>query len=205
MTTGDAHREGGGLETARRCRELVERWLADGSFDARFPEVARLRGVPQPEQYHAEGDAWTHTMLAADAVPDCADSRVFWGVLLHDIGKAETTAFIKGRWRSWGHADAGAEQVPAIMARLGLASLSADVAWLVKHHTFHFSWNLTPGARLSPKQRRFMEHTLFPLLLEVCDADAAGSRGGSDKGVKIGQLADMFGDVTKGWADPPRR
>ncbi len=201
MTAGDVQSACAGLKSTGDCRELLEQWLADGSFDVRLPEVARLRGVPQPEQYHAEGDAWTHTMLAVDAVPDDADPRVFWGVLLHDIGKAETTSFIRGRWRSWGHAEAGAEQVSAIMVRLGLLHFAVDVTWLVKHHTFHFSWNLTPGARLSPKQRRFMEHPLFPLLLEVCDADAAGSRGGSDKGVKIGQLADMYADVTKGWED----
>ncbi|AJE03914.1 HD domain-containing protein [Geobacter pickeringii] len=184
--------------TARRCRELIESWLADGSFDAMLPEVTRLRGVPQPEQYHAEGDAYTHTLLAADAVPGGADARVFWGVLLHDIGKAETTAFIKGRWRSWGHAEAGAQLVPAAMERLGLGDLAADVAWLVKHHTFHFSWNLAPGVRLSRHQRRFMEHPLFPLLLQVCDADAVGSRGGSDKGMKIGLLVDMLLDEAKG-------
>lgn len=202
MTAGNTHSGTAGLETARRCRELIEQWLADGSFDRRLPEVARLRGVLQPEEYHAEGDAFVHTMLATDAVPDDADPRVFWGVLLHDIGKAETTAFIKGRWRSWGHSEAGAEQVPAVMARLGLSEFAADVAWLVRHHTFHFSWNLEPGARLSRNQRRFMDHPLFPLLLEVCDADAAGSRGGSDKGVKIGQLAEMYADVTKGWDEP---
>jgi len=198
MTAGDLHGENGGMETAGHCRALIERWLADGSFDGRLPEVARLRGVPQPEQYHAEGDAFVHTMLAMGAVPDEADPRVFWGVLLHDIGKAETTSFIKGRWRSWGHAEAGAEQVPAVMERLGLPELVADVAWLVRHHTFHFSWNLEPGARLSRNQRRFMDHPLFPLLLEVCDADAAGSRGRSDKGVKVRQLAEMYADVTKG-------
>uniref|UniRef100_A0A831XE87 HD domain-containing protein n=1 Tax=Geobacter metallireducens TaxID=28232 RepID=A0A831XE87_GEOME len=202
MGGADLHGGGGGMAAARHCRLLIEGWLADGSFDGRLPEVARLRGVPQPEQYHAEGDAFVHTMLAMDAVPDDADPRVFWGVLLHDIGKAETTAFIKGRWRSWGHAEMGAELVPAVMARLGLPHLAADVAWLVRHHTFHFSWNLEPGARLSRNQRRFMAHPLFPLLLEVCDADAAGSRGGSDKGVKIGQLAEMYADVTKGWDEP---
>lgn len=199
MGAGNAHTGSGAMESSRRCRELIEGWLADGSFDGRLPEVARLRGVPQPEQYHAEGDAFVHTMLAMAAVADDADPRVFWGVLLHDIGKAETTSFIKGRWRSWGHAEIGAEQVPAVMERLGLPELAADVAWLVRHHTFHFSWNLEPGARLSRNQRRFMEHPLFPLLLEVCAADAAGSRGGSDKGVKIGQLAEMYADVTKGW------
>lgn len=173
---------------------MIEQWLADGSFDVRLPEVARLRGVPQPEEYHAEGDAWTHTMLAAAAVADDADPRVFWGVLLHDIGKAQTTEFIRGRWRSWGHAEAGVRLVRPIMERLGLGELGADVAWLVKHHTFHFSWNLEPGMRLTRNQRRFAENPLFPLLLQVCAADAAGSLGGSDKGMKISRIADMLED-----------
>ncbi|WP_298433297.1 HD domain-containing protein [Geobacter sp.] len=185
------------VTTARRCRELVEEWLVDGSIGARLPEVARLHGVPQPEQFHAEGDAWTHTLLAVAAVPGDADPRVFWGVLLHDIGKAETTAFVRGRWRSRGHAEAGAELVPAAMERLGLGEIAADVAWLVKHHTFHFSWNLTPDVRLSRHQRRFMEHPLFPLLLQVCAADAAGSLGGSDKGMKIALLLDTLPDEAK--------
>lgn len=181
-------------KTARHCRELVDRWLAAGSFDRRLPEVARLRGVPQPEVYHAEGDAFVHTMLALSAVDGGADPRVFWGVLLHDIGKAETTEFISGRWRAWGHAERGAAMVPAVMERLGIPELAADVAWLVRHHTFHFSWNLAPAARLTRNQHRFLDHPLLPLLLEVCRADADGSHGGSDKGDKIEQIADLLND-----------
>src|SRR5512135_414046 len=167
---------------ASQCKELIARWLADGSFDARLPEVAALRGVPQAEEYHAEGDAYVHTMLALEAVADDADQRIFWGVLLHDIGKALTTAFLRGRWRAHGHEEAGADLVPGIMSRLGLAELAADVTWLVKHHDFLLSWNLQPGADLTARQRRFMEHPLFPLLLKVNAADAAASWGASKKG-----------------------
>lgn len=194
MTVGGVSREESVPETARHCRELVAQWIADGSFDRRLPEVARLRGVPQPEVYHAEGDAFVHTMLALSAVDDRADPRVFWGVLLHDIGKADTTEFISGRWRAWGHAERGAAMVPAVMERLGLAELATDVAWLVRQHTFHFSWNLQPAARLTRNQRRFLEHPLLPLLLEVCRADADGSHGGSDKGDKIEQIAELLND-----------
>lgn len=154
----------------------------------------RLHNVPQPEEYHAEGDVYVHTMLAMAAVPDDADPRVFWGVLLHDIGKADTTAFIRGRWRSWGHAEAGSALVPAALDRLGLAELAGDIAWLVRHHTFHFSWNLEAEFRFSRNQRRFLEHPLFPLLLQVCLADADGSHGGSDKGRKIVQIAELLAD-----------
>ena len=182
------------LTTARDRREMIDRWLADGSFDRTLPEVVALRGVPQPEQYHAEGDAYVHTMLALDAVCADADERVFWGVLFHDLGKAVTTEFVKGRWRSYGHSEAGALMVPAIMERLGFPELAADVAWLVKHHTFHFSWHLEPGATLTKNQRRFMQHPLFPLLISVCLADAAGSHGGSDKGLKVEMIADLLMD-----------
>ena len=175
----------------RDCRELIERRRRDGSFDLLLPEVAALRYVPQPEKYHAEGDVLTHTMLALETVEDDADPRVFWGVLLHDIGKATTTVFIDGRWRAHGHAEAGADLVPAIMARIGHPELTKDVAWLVRHHLFHFSWNLRENPRLTKNQRKFMEHPLFPFLLRVCLADAAGSRGG-DKESKILRIAEMY-------------
>lgn len=183
------------MHNAAQCRQLIEEWLADGSFDERLPEVAALRGVPQPEEFHAEGDAFTHTMLAMRAVADDADPRVFWGALLHDIGKALTTQFIHGRWRAFGHAEAGAELVPAVMTRIGLPELSHEVAWLVKHHLFHFSWHYAPGQKLTLKQRRFMEHPLFPFLLEVCAADAAGSLGGSGKGRVIAALYAAWQEI----------
>ena len=178
--------------TARDWKETVRGWLSDGSFDDRLPEVAALRGVPQPEEYHAEGDAFTHTMLAIEAVDDDADQRVFWGALLHDIGKSEKTVFEHGRWRSVGHAEAGADMVPAVMERMGLAYMAHDVAWLVRHHLFHFSWNLGNEVQLTRHQRRFMEHPLFPQLLLVCIADADASYGRSNKGKKIMQIGEIF-------------
>jgi len=173
-------------------RAMVQRWFDDGSFDEKLPEVAALRGVQQSEEYHGEGDAFVHTLLAMEAVADDDDPRVFWGALLHDIGKAEKTFFDGNRWRSVGHAETGAQQVPAIMSRLGLDDLSADVAWLVKHHVFHFSWNLKSESRLTRNQRRFMEHPLFPCLLQVCLADAAASHGLSNKGSKIRMIAEIY-------------
>ncbi len=165
-----------------QCKELLAFWLADGSFSEKLPEVAALRGVLQADEYHAEGDAYVHTMLAVKAVDDSADPCVFWAVLLHDIGKALTTEFFHGRWRAHGHDEAGARLAPVIMTRLGMPELAADIAWLVKHHDFLLSWNLQPGAGLTARQRRFMGHPLFPLLLQVNAADAAAAWGKSRKG-----------------------
>jgi putative nucleotidyltransferase with HDIG domain len=177
------------------CKKLLARWVIDDSLSEKLPEVAALRGVPQPDEYHLEGDAYVHTMLAMEAVDEDADQRIFWAVLLHDIGKALTTAFIEGRWRSRGHAEAGAKLVPEIMCRLGFPELAADVEWLVRHHDFLLSWNLKPGDRLTSRQRRFVEHPLFPLLLQVNSADAAATLGKSHKG-EIGKtLEELIADI----------
>jgi hypothetical protein len=75
--------------------------------------------------------------------------------------------------------------------------MARDVAWLVRHHMFHFSWNLGHGTRITRNQRRFMEHPLFPLLLEVCMADAEASHGLSDKGRKIRVIGEIFEEEYK--------
>ncbi len=178
--------------TARDCKAMVSGWLDDGTFTARLPEVAALHGVSQPLEYHGEGDAFAHTLLAIGAVDDDADPRVFWGTLLHDIGKAAMTEFIRGRWRSFGHEKAGAEQVPQIMARLGFPELAADVTWLVAHHDFILSWDIRPEMKLTGRQRRFTEHPLFPLLIQVVAADAAASWGRSRKGEHLRILAEII-------------
>jgi len=177
--------------TTREGKETLARWLADGSFAERLPEVVALCGVPQPPDYHGEGDAYVHTMLAVEAVADDADPRVFWGTLLHDIGKAQTTDFVDGHWHAYGHEAAGARLVPAIMTRLGLSELADDVTWLVRHHDFLLSWQLQPGIKLSARQRRFTEHPLFPFLLQVSAADAAGARGRSRRGEDGRMLGEM--------------
>jgi hypothetical protein len=182
------------IVTARDCKTMVAAWLEDGTFAARLPEVMALEGVPQPPEYHGEGDAFTHTFLAIGEVDGDADPLVFWGVLLHDIGKSAVTEFIRGRWRSFGHEQAGAELVPQIMARLGFPELAADVTWLVRHHDFILSWEIRPEMKLTGRQRRFTEHPLFPLLLQVAAADAAASHGRSRKGEYLRILAELVED-----------
>ncbi len=87
--------------------------------------------------------------------------------------------------------------VPLIMRRIGMPELARDVAWLVKNHMFHFSWHLVPEARLTRNQLRFMEHPLFPFLMQVCAADAAASLGRSDKGAMLRRIGEVFDDLVK--------
>src|ERR1035437_172895 len=45
---------------ARRAFELLDE---TGLLKEVLPEVAKMKGVGQPPQYHPEGDVWTHTLL----------------------------------------------------------------------------------------------------------------------------------------------
>lgn len=150
-----------------------------------LPEVARLHGVPQPQEFHAEGDVFVHTRLALEDLPDDADERVLWAVLLHDVGKADTTEFTDGRWRAHGHTELGAELAHAILTRVGREEIAEDVSWLVRHHHFALSWNVHESMTLSKKQKHFCANPLFPLLCEVVRADAAASWGRSTKGQQL--------------------
>lgn len=157
-------------------------WRQHGQGEHLLPEVWSLRGCPQPPEYHAEGDAFTHTLLATSGVSPTADERVFWAVLLHDVGKKTTTRFVDDRWRAHGHAEISADMARTILTRLDLQPLADDVAWLIKHHHFALSWGDVEKRGLTKKQQAFCGHRLFPLLVEVCRADSAGSLGGSQKG-----------------------
>lgn len=161
-----------------------------GTLAEILPEVAALRGVLQRPDFHGEGDVLTHTRLALEALPDTAQERVIWAVVLHDIGKASTTCLHNGVWQSRGHAEVGAEMVPGVLARLGKSALAEDVVWLVRHHQFHLSWQNIEG-RLSSRQLRFCTHPLFAFLVEVCRADDAASFG-STKGLILNRILEKL-------------
>lgn len=170
------------LSTAEDARNRLALWRDSGAWQDLLPELLVLRDVPQSPEYHREGDVLSHTLLALDAVDDDDDERVFWAVLLHDLGKASMTRLEDGRWRARGHAEAGGGMALKVMCRLGRNDIATDVAWLVKHHHFYFGWGKIGGHRLSKRQLQFCRHPLFPLLLRVAEADAAGSVGISRKG-----------------------
>ena len=87
-----------------------------------LPEVAAMRGIPQPPEFHPEGDVWQHTLLLLDYMdrtmreghPKVTDSpqpypgiTLAMGALLHDIGKPRTFQQLD-RARFNRHAEVGA-------------------------------------------------------------------------------------------------
>jgi poly(A) polymerase len=101
----------------RRAFEMLdEAWLLAHVL----PEVAAMKGVEQPPQYHPEGDVWTHTLLMIEGLPEGCSPTLAWGVLLHDVGKPSTFRSIAetgDRIRFDGHVDVGVSMAEQICRR----------------------------------------------------------------------------------------
>ena len=56
-----------------------------------IPELMALKDRIQPCQYHPEGDAYVHTLLAIKRARELTDDpRTWFAALVHDFGKAVT-------------------------------------------------------------------------------------------------------------------
>lgn len=89
---------------ARRAFELLD---ATGLLAEVLPEVARMKGVAQPPQFHPEGDVWAHTLLLLDQLQPGCPMTLAWGALLHDVGKPPTFRQAPDRIRFDGHVEVG--------------------------------------------------------------------------------------------------
>jgi poly(A) polymerase len=120
---------------ARRGFELLEE---TGLLPVVLPEIAAMKGVEQPPQYHPEGDVWMHTRLMIEQLPRGTSPTLAWGVLLHDVGKPPTFKSARetgDRIRFDGHVDVGVPMAEAICRRLRFSNEdSAQILALVANH-----------------------------------------------------------------------
>ncbi|MHB8079935.1 MAG: CCA tRNA nucleotidyltransferase [Candidatus Krumholzibacteriia bacterium] len=145
--------------------------LADSGLLALIlPEADAMRGVPQPPQFHPEGDVWTHTLLMFRHSP-ARSLPLGLGVLLHDVAKPVTLTRTD-RIRFHGHAARGAEMTLAIGRRLRYAA--ADVAraadLVAQHLRFIDVRNMRPSTL-----KRFLRQPGFAEHLELHRLDCLGS------------------------------
>jgi len=98
---------------AARGFELLD---ASGMLADVLPEVAAMKGVAQPPQYHPEGDVWRHTLMLLEQL-DHPTAALALGALLHDVGKPPTFR-VAGRIRFDGHVEEGVRMAHNILHRL---------------------------------------------------------------------------------------
>jgi poly(A) polymerase len=120
---------------ARRAFELLDQtWL----LQQLLPEIAAMKGVEQPPQFHPEGDVWIHTLLMLEQLPPGVSPRLAWGVLLHDVGKPPTfksAAETGDRIRFDGHVAVGVRMAEEICRRLRFSNEDTEqILALVDNH-----------------------------------------------------------------------
>jgi tRNA nucleotidyltransferase (CCA-adding enzyme) len=160
-------------------------FMKDSGWLDVLPELAAIVGVDQDPEWHPEGDVWTHTLHAVDALvalPDwagmSADERLvlMMSVLLHDVGKATCTRteFKGGRDRitSPGHEVAGAEGAARFLRQVGFQESTVQrVVPLVANHMVHAE---APSARMVRRLAVRLVPSSIEELCAVMTADASG-------------------------------
>ncbi|MEZ5965418.1 MAG: CCA tRNA nucleotidyltransferase [Planctomycetota bacterium] len=161
-----------GQGRGRALRLLVESGLAA----AVLPEAAAMTGVPQPPEYHPEGDVLTHVALVLDAVAD-GDPVQAWAAVLHDIGKPPTFEVAADRIRFHGHDTLSAEMADVVLRRLHAPrELRESVVEICRDHIkFAGVMQMRPARR-----ERWMRSPRFPAHLAFHRADCVGSHGKLD-------------------------
>ncbi|MFA5022589.1 MAG: HDIG domain-containing metalloprotein [Patescibacteria group bacterium] len=120
-----------------------------GAIKTLMPDLLKMKGCPQPKNFHTEGDCWQHTILAIKNLESKnfqkefknqkPSAEVIWGLLFHDIGKPET--LVKAdRLRFNNHDNVSAKKFRQIAEQLKLASAGLDIdktqSIIAKHMLF---------------------------------------------------------------------
>ena len=159
---------------AKRGFELLDE---TGLLRELLPEVAAMKGVEQPPQFHPEGDVWVHTLRMIAQLPAGSSPTLAWGVLLHDVGKPPTftpPSGPDGRIRFDEHADIGAKMAEQICRRFRFSNQeTAQVDALVSNHMrFKDVLQMKPATL-----KRFVRLEGFDEHLELHRLDCSSSHG----------------------------
>lgn len=157
---------------ARRGLELLDE---SGLLQQILPEVKAFQGVPQPPEFHPEGDVWTHVLLMLDSLQAPSTTLAF-AVLLHDVGKPPTFR-VADRIRFDGHAEVGAEMTRAILNRLKFSNEAVEqITSLVANH---MKFKDVQQMRTSTL-KRFLRLPDFEEHLQLHRLDCLASNGRTD-------------------------
>ena len=163
-------------------------WTALEELVAAVVGTEQLAATPQDAGYHAEGDVWTHTRMAIEALVSgplyAALDRdgqviVLAGTLLHDAGKPATTRQdpLSAKWTSRGHSARGDNLVRVALWRLGVPfGVREHVCALVRYHQVPFFGITKPAAESAQLALKLSLVTRTDWLVAVADADARGRR-----------------------------
>jgi poly(A) polymerase len=154
---------------ARHGFELLD---STGLIEDLLPEVAAMKGVAQPPEFHPEGDVWVHTLLLLEKF-EHPTATLAWGALLHDVGKPPTFR-VAERIRFDGHVESGVRLAHGILGRLRFSREEQEqVEALVANH---MRFKDVPRMKESTL-KRFLRLPRFAEHLELHRLDCLASHG----------------------------
>jgi poly(A) polymerase len=156
---------------ARQAFELLD---SSGLLKEVLPEVARMKDVQQPPQFHPEGDVWIHTLLLLEQLPPRSSRALAWGALLHDVGKPPTFRVAPDRIRFDRHVEVGVAMAEEICRRLHFSNDdTAQIKALVANHMRFADVEKMKQSTL----KRFMRLPKFGEHLDLHRMDCLASHG----------------------------
>jgi len=169
---------------ARYGFELLD---ATGLIEDLLPEVAAMKGVAQPPEFHPEGDVWVHTLLLLEKF-ERPTFTLAWGALLHDVGKPPTFRVVE-RIRFDGHVEAGVRLARGILGRMRFSREDEEqVEALVANH---MRFKDAPRMKESTL-KRFLRLAQFEEHLELHRLDCLAASGNLDNYEFVrGKLAEL--------------
>jgi poly(A) polymerase len=134
--------------SCERVRDELTKMLTEGHARKAFilldetgllrevlPEISAMKGVPQPPQFHPEGDVFVHTMSLLGKLPHPCAATLAWGALLHDVGKPPTFRVAPDRIRFDGHVEIGVKMAERVCQRLRFSNSERNqILALVENH-----------------------------------------------------------------------
>ena len=158
---------------ARRAFELLDE---TGLLAEALPEVACMKGVEQPPQYHPEGDVWLHTLGLLDQLEAGCPLTLAWGALLHDVGKPATFRRAE-RIRFDGHVDVGVAIAADLCRRFRFSNdESSQILSLIENHMRFADAQRMKASTL----KRFFRLPEFPQHLALHRMDCMAGSGNLD-------------------------
>ena len=169
---------------ARRGFEMLD---ASGLLADLLPEVAAMKGVEQPPEFHPEGDVWTHTLLLLEKL-DHPSPALALGALLHDVGKPPTFR-VAERIRFDGHVDEGVRLAHRILNRLRFSreEMEQVEALVANHMRFKDAHQMKQSSL-----KRFLRLPGFAEHLELHRLDCLASNGSLQNYVLVKRKLEEF-------------
>jgi poly(A) polymerase len=170
---------------ARRGLELLD---STGLLNELLPEVASMKGVEQPPEYHPEGDVWVHTLMLLEGLQHPTPALA-WGALLHDVGKPPTFR-VAERIRFDGHVEEGLRLAHGILTRLRFSNDQMEqIEALVNNH---MRFKDVPAMKPSTL-KRFLRLPAFDEHLELHRLDCMASHRHLENYEFVREKLDEFG------------